>query len=183
MTAMGREPLDTVVAKRLAKAPAYYNTLMRTTCVPTMVSGGHAENALPQSARANVNCRMLPDDSPANVMALLKSVVADTQVTITCLYASTTGPLSTLRTDLMDTVERLTASLWPGVVVTPVMSTGGTDGSLLRLAGIPVYGISGMFGDINDVRAHGRDERLGVKEFYEGIEFMYRFIKALTLGS
>jgi acetylornithine deacetylase/succinyl-diaminopimelate desuccinylase-like protein len=82
----------------------------------------------------------------------------------------------------MDIVEQITASMWPGVTVTPTMSNGATDGRLLRAAGIPVYGISGMFSDMDDVRAHGKDERLGVKEFYEGNEFMYRFIKAMSSG-
>jgi acetylornithine deacetylase/succinyl-diaminopimelate desuccinylase-like protein len=148
-----------------------------------MLSGGHAENALPQTARANVNCRMLPDESPEHVLATLKAVVADTQVTITCTNASTIGPLSPLRKDVLGALDRLTASMWPGVTVTPTMSTGASDGRMLRAAGIPVYGVSGMFADMDDVRAHGRDERLGVKEFYKGVEFMYRFMKALTSGS
>jgi acetylornithine deacetylase/succinyl-diaminopimelate desuccinylase-like protein len=183
MMAMAKMPLDPAAAIRLAGSSAYYNALMRTTCVPTMLSGGHAENALPQSARANINCRMLPDDTPENVMGSLKSVVADSLVTITCLRVSTLAPLSLLRKDLMETLETLTALSWPGVIVTPVMSTGASDGKFLRLAGIPVYGVSGMFTDINDTRAHGRDERIGVKEFYEGVEFMYKLIKALTSHS
>jgi len=183
MLAMGRLPTDSASAHRLAKASPYYNSKMRTTCVATMLGGGHAENALPQTAYANINCRMLPDDSRDNVLATLKNVVADTQVTITCTYASTPGPLSPLRKEVMEVVERLTASMWPGAIVTPNMSTGATDGRKLRAAGIPVYGISGMFTDVDDVRAHGKDERLGVKEFYNGVEFMYRLMKALTSGS
>jgi acetylornithine deacetylase/succinyl-diaminopimelate desuccinylase-like protein len=114
------------------------------------------------------------------VLATLQSAVPDPQVSITCAYASTAGPRSPIRKDVMDAVEHVTASMWPGVVVTPIMSTGATDGKYLRAAGIPVYGVSGMFGDIDDVRAHGRDERIGVKEFYEGLEFMYRFIRELA---
>ncbi len=180
MMAVAKTPIDTAAAIRLSNSSASYNAMMRTTCVATMLNGGHAENALPQSALAIVNCRMLPDENPENVMAALTSAVADTQVTITCLSPPTRALLSPLRKDLMESLERLTASMWPGVVVTPVMSAGASDGKFLRLAGIPVYGVSGMFGDIDDVRAHGRDERLGVKEFYEGVEFMYRFMKALT---
>jgi acetylornithine deacetylase/succinyl-diaminopimelate desuccinylase-like protein len=183
LTAMAKTPLDSAAANRLAQSSAYLNALMRTTCVATMMNGGHAENALPQSARANVNCRMLPDDSPENVMATLKSVIADTQVAITRLVMSTQGPLSPLRKDVMEPLESVTAIMWPGVVVIPTMSTGASDGKFLRIAGIPVYGISGMFTDIDDVRAHGRDERLGVKEFYKGVDFMYSFIKAVTSGS
>ena len=181
MLAMLRTPLDTSAANRLAAASAYYNALMRTTCVPTMLSGGHAENALPQTARAVVNCRMLPDDSAENVLATLRRVLADSQITVTQLGQPRPGPLSPLRKDVMDNVEKLTASMWPGVAVTPVMSTGASDGKFLREAGIPVYGVSGIFADIDDVRAHGKDERIGVKEFYAGVEFMYRFVKFLTI--
>jgi acetylornithine deacetylase/succinyl-diaminopimelate desuccinylase-like protein len=180
MLAMAATPLDTAAANRLAVSSPYYNSVLRTTCVATMLSGGHAENALPQTARANVNCRMLPDETPEHVLATLRSSVADPQVFVTCAYASTAGPRSPLPKDVMDAVERVTASMWSGVVVTPIMSTGASDGKFLRDAGIPVYGVSGMFTDIDDIRAHGRDERIGVKEFYEGLEFMYRFIRALT---
>jgi acetylornithine deacetylase/succinyl-diaminopimelate desuccinylase-like protein len=183
MLAMGKIPTDTAAANRLSNASPYYNSEMRTTCVATTLSGGHAENALPQTAKANVNCRMLPDESPDNILAALTTVVADTQITITRTAASTRGPLSPLRRDVLEDLERITASMWPGVVVTPVMSTGASDGRLLRAAGIPVYGISGMFTDMSDVRAHGKDERLGAREFDKGAEFMYQFIKALTSGS
>lgn len=182
MMAMAKTPLDTAAANRLALCSPYYNSLMRTTCVATMITGGHAENALPQSARANVNCRMLPDDSPENVMATLRSVIADTQISVTRLVVSTRGPLSPLRKDVMEPLEKLTGKTWPDAVVIPTMSTGASDGKSLRLAGIPVYGISGMYTDIDDVRAHGRDERLGVAEFYKGVDFMYSFLKLLTSG-
>ena len=145
-----------------------------------MVNAGHAENALPQSARSIVNCRMLPDDSLENVFTTMKSVIGDTGISVTCTYASFIAPLSLLREEVTGSVERVSGTLWPGVKVMPVMSTGATDGRYLRRAGIPVYGISGMFGDPEDIRAHGKDERIGVKEFHEGVEFMYRFIKDLT---
>jgi acetylornithine deacetylase/succinyl-diaminopimelate desuccinylase-like protein len=180
MLAILKTPPDTAAANRLAAGSAHYNALTRTTLVATMLTAGHAENALPQSARAIVNCRMLPDDTPENVLATLQRVLADSQIIITRLGEPFLSPLSPLRNDVMDPIERLTGSMWPGVVVTPVMSTGATDGKYLRRIGIPVYGVSGMFGDIDDVRAHGRDERIGVKEFFEGEDFMYKFIKALT---
>jgi acetylornithine deacetylase/succinyl-diaminopimelate desuccinylase-like protein len=183
MMAIAKVPFDTAAAIRLAQSSAYYNALLRTTCVATMLSGGHAENALPQSAQALLNCRMLPDETLDNVKAMLTSIVADTQVSISCLYASPSCPFMPLRKDLLEVVERLTASLWPGVVVTPTMCTGASDGRFFRLAGIPVYGVSGMFNDIDDVRAHGKDERIGVQEFYEGVNFMYKFIKTLASGS
>lgn len=180
MLAMLKTPIDTATAKRLAAASAFYNAMMRTTCVATMLSGGHAENALPQSARAIVNCRMLPDDTPENVLATLERVLADSQIIVTRIGEPFLSPLSPLRKDLMEALERLTAAMWPGVIVTPNMSTGATDGRMLRRAGIPVYGVSGMFTDTDDVRAHGKDERLGVKEFYDGVDFTYKFIKALS---
>jgi acetylornithine deacetylase/succinyl-diaminopimelate desuccinylase-like protein len=180
MLAVAKIPVDTSAAGRLAKASAHYNSLMRTTCVATIVNAGHANNALPQTAKANVNCRLLPDEKPENVLRTLKYIVNDQQIEITCSYAAVAGPLSPMRKELLDKVDKITASMWPGVLVTPVMGTGATDGKYLRAIGIPVYGVSGMFGDVDDVRAHGRDERIGVKEFYNGIEFMYRLMKELT---
>lgn len=180
MLAILKMPLDEAAAARLTASKPYYNALMRTTWVPTMLSGGHAENALPQSARAVVNCRMLPDETVENVLAMLHRVLADSQIIVTQIAPARPGPLSPLRKDVMDAVGQLTASMWPGVIVTPVMSTGASDGKFLRQVGIPVYGVSGMFADIDDVRAHGRDERFGVKEFYDGVEFMYRFIRLLN---
>ena len=182
MLAVGASGLDTAAARRLAESSPYYNSLMRTTCVATMISGGHAENALPQDARANVNCRMLPDDTPDHVMATLRSVIADSQVTITRISNPSVGPLSPLRSDVMEPLEKITSEMWPGAVVVPSMATGASDGKYLRMAGIPVYGISGMYTDIDDVRAHGKDERIGVAEFYRGVDFMYRFIRALSGG-
>ena len=180
MLAMTKTPFDMAAADRLAQASPVYNSIMRTTCVATMLKGGHANNALPQTAQAIVNCQMLPDENPDDVLAALKAAVADDQVTITCTYSSTSSPLSPLRKDVLDTLDRLIASMWPGVTVTPSMSTGASDAKPLREAGIPVYGVSGMFSDVNDIRAHGKDERIGVKEFYKGVEFMCQFMKALT---
>jgi acetylornithine deacetylase/succinyl-diaminopimelate desuccinylase-like protein len=171
---------DTAAARRLATSSAYYNAMMRTTCVATMLSAGHAENALPQTAQAIINCRMLPDDNPDNVMSAIKTVLADGQISVIRLNISFSAPLSPLREDVTEPVNQISSSMWPGVNVTPIMSTGATDGRYLRSQGISVYGVSGMYGDMDDVRAHGKDERIGVKEFYDGVEFMYRFIKALS---
>jgi acetylornithine deacetylase/succinyl-diaminopimelate desuccinylase-like protein len=179
LLAILKDPPDTAAARRIAETSPYYNAMMRTTCVATMAEAGHAENALPQSARAIINCRMLPDDNPENVLSTLKEVVADTGISVTCTYASFVAPLSLLRDEVMEPVEQVSASMWPEVNVLPAMSTGATDGRYLRRAGIPVYGVSGMFGDPEDIRAHGQDERIGVKAFYEGVEFMYHFIKAM----
>jgi len=180
MLAVSRMPVDTAAANRLARTSPYYNAVMRTTCVATMLSGGHAENALPQTARANINCRMHPDDTPENVLATLKSLVDDSLVAVERVYLSVRAPASPLRKDVMSALEDVTGKMWPGVVVTPIMSTGATDGRLLRETGMPVYGMSGMFIDVDDNRAHGKDERLGVREYFEGVEFMYRLMKELA---
>jgi acetylornithine deacetylase/succinyl-diaminopimelate desuccinylase-like protein len=180
MLAISKNISDNEAAERLAKSSPYYNSMLRTTCVATMLSGGHAENALPQTATANVNCRMHPDDNQEFVLATLRSVVNDSLVMISAKNKAAVSPASPLVKEVLDPLEKITASMWPGVKVVPVMSTGATDGLYLRSAGIPVYGTGGMFTDIDDSRAHGKDERIGVKEFYEGVDFMYRFIKALT---
>jgi acetylornithine deacetylase/succinyl-diaminopimelate desuccinylase-like protein len=154
--------------------------MMRTTCVATMLAGGHATNALPQLATANVNCRILPGVSPAAVKDKLVDVLADAKIAVSFVGEATPSKPSPLRPDLMNLVESLTKDMFPGVVVVPVMSTGATDGLFLRNGEIPTYGIDGTFGDMDDVRAHGRDERVGVKQFFEGLEFQYRLIKALA---
>jgi acetylornithine deacetylase/succinyl-diaminopimelate desuccinylase-like protein len=153
---------------------------MRTTCVATMLAGGHATNALPQLASANVNCRILPGVSPNAVKDKLGEVLADSKIKVSFVGEATPSEPSPLRTDVMNVVESLTKQMFPGVVVVPVMSTGATDGLYLRNAGIPTYGIDGTFADIDDIRAHGRDERVGVKQFYEGLEFQYALIKSLA---
>lgn len=139
MRALARPQTDLAAAARLSAMLPYYNAQMRTTCVATLLEGGHATNALSQLAGANVNCRILTSTLPSTVKDTLIKVLVD-----------------------------------------PVMSTGATDGLFLRNGEIPTYGIDGTFGDMEDVRAHGRDERVGVKQFYEGLEFQYRLIKALA---
>ena len=183
MLAVSALPLDTAAAERLAKSSPQYNSEMRTTCVATMISGGHANNALPQTVSVNVNCRLLPDDNIEHVTGMLNTIINDPQIELISTYAGEPGPISPLRKDVLDAVDKITTSMWPGVVVTPVMGTGATDGKFLRSAGIPVYGVSGMFGDVDDVRAHGRDERIGVTEFFNGVEFMYQLMKTLSSGS
>ena len=180
MLAILMTPPDTAAARRLQASSAYYNAMMRTTCVATMMSAGHAENALPQTATAIVNCRMLPDDSPENVLSVLKTVLADSKISVTCTYSSFIAPIPPLREDITKPVEQISSSMWPGVIVEPAMSNGATDGRYLRKNGMPVYGVSGMFTDMDDVRMHGKDERIGVKEFYDGVDFMYQFIKAIS---
>jgi acetylornithine deacetylase/succinyl-diaminopimelate desuccinylase-like protein len=183
MIAVSALSVDTVAANRLAKSSPQYNSQMRTTCVATMIRGGHANNALPQTVTSNINCRLLPDDNVEHVTAVLKNIINDPQIELINTNAGKPGPLSPLRKDVLDAVDKITASMWQGVVVTPVMATGATDGKFLRSAGIPVYGVLGMFGDVDDVRAHGSDERIGIREFFNGVEFMYRLMKTLSSDS
>jgi acetylornithine deacetylase/succinyl-diaminopimelate desuccinylase-like protein len=180
MRAVARITPDLAAAARLATQVPYWNAMMRTTCVATMLAGGHATNALPQLASANVNCRILPGVSPNAVKDRLGEVLADSKIKVSFVGEATPSEPSPLRTDVMNVVESLTKQMFPGVVVVPVMSTGATDGLYLRNAGIPTYGIDGTFADIDDIRAHGRDERVGVKQFYEGLEFQYALIKSLA---
>jgi len=180
MRAVARATPDAAAAARLSAALPYWNAMMRTTCVATRLFGGHANNALPQLATANVNCRILPGVSPAAVKDTLVEVLADRQIKLSFVGEATPSKPSPLRPDVMSVVESLTKEMFPGVIVVPVMSTGATDGLYLRNGEVPTYGIDGTFGDMDDVRAHGRDERVGVKQFYEGLEFQYRLIKALA---
>lgn len=183
MRAVARANPDPAAAARLSASLPYWNAMMRTTCVATRLAGGHASNALPQLATANVNCRILPGVSAASVKDTLAQVLADPKIGVSFVGQATPSKPSPLRPDVMGAVESLTKELYPGVVVVPVMSTGATDGLYLRNGEIPTYGIDGTFNDIDDVRAHGRDERVGVKQFFEGLEFQYRLIKALSAGS
>jgi acetylornithine deacetylase/succinyl-diaminopimelate desuccinylase-like protein len=154
--------------------------MLRTTCVATLLEGGHAQNALPQLAAANINCRILPEDEIEYVQSTLSKVFADDQVTIKLAGEFEKSPASPLRQDILKAVSRVTDTMWPGVVTVPMMVTGGTDGRYLRAAGIPTYGVQGFFMDRNDVRAHGRDERMPVQSFYEGQTFLYELVKVLS---
>src|SRR4051812_15466174 len=180
MRAVARPTPDLAAAARLSASLPYYNAQMRTTCVATRLFGGHAQNALPQLATANVNCRILPGVSPASVKDTLVQVLADPKIKVSFVGEANPSKPSPLRPDVMSAIESITKELFPGVIVVPVMSTGATDGLYLRNGEVPTYGVDGTFGDIDDVRAHGRDERVGVKQFYEGLEFQYRLIKALA---
>jgi acetylornithine deacetylase/succinyl-diaminopimelate desuccinylase-like protein len=154
--------------------------MLRTTCVATMLEGGHAVNALPQLAAANVNCRILPEDSTEYVQGTLKKVIADDQVKISVTEDEGHSPAPPVQPEVMEGIKRVSRMMWPGVPILPTMSTGATDGRYLRVAGIPTYGVSGFFIDRDDVRAHGRDERMGVDAFYEGQTFLYELVKTLA---
>jgi acetylornithine deacetylase/succinyl-diaminopimelate desuccinylase-like protein len=164
--------------EKLSAGSTQLNAMLRTTCVATMLDGGHALNALPQTAGAMVNCRILPEMKPEKVLSTLKKVVADDQVSITTARENESGPPSPMRPDLFRAASRITDSMWPGVLAIPTMVMGATDGMYLRGAGIPTYGIQGIF--IDDFRAHGRDERVGINDFYEGSSFLYELVKSLS---
>lgn len=165
---------------RVAAASPAWNSTLRTTCVATMLEGGHAINALPQLAAAMVNCRVLPEDSPEYVQSTLEKIVADDQVAVKNVSSFSKAPASPMRPDVLKAVSDITSSMWPGVATVPIMVMGATDGRYLRSAGIPCYGIQGFFFDRDDIRFHGRDERLGVQSFYEGQAFLYTLVKQLS---
>lgn len=171
---------DPAAARRLSASSPYYNAVLRTTCVATRLLAGHADNALPQLARATVNCRILPDESVDSVEARLRHAVADSAIHFSRIADAHPSPPSPLRQDVMGPVERLAARYWPRVPVVPEMSTGATDGLYTRNAGIPTYGVSAVFEDMNDSRAHGRDERVGVQEYHTAAEYWYELVKLLA---
>jgi acetylornithine deacetylase/succinyl-diaminopimelate desuccinylase-like protein len=166
--------------QRVAAISPGMNSMLRTTCVATQLEGGHAPNALPQLAAANVNCRILPQDSLENVLKTLQAVVADEQVRVTVKQDGGRAPASPLRDDVMKAFAHVTDTMWPGVITVPTMATGASDGKYLRAAGIPTYGVQGFFLDRDDVRTHGRDERMPVRSFYEGQTFLYELVKTLA---
>jgi acetylornithine deacetylase/succinyl-diaminopimelate desuccinylase-like protein len=183
MKAILRNPPDQGAVARLSAQP-YYNARMRTTCVATRFDAGDANNALPGFARAIVNCRIFPGHSPDEIRQQLVKVLDEPKITVTYVDNSGLGPKvnapSPLRPDVMNGLEKVVNEMWPGVPVVPVMDAGASDGAISRAAGFPTYGVPGVFIDINDDRSHGRDERLPVASFYEGLDFYYRFIKVLT---
>lgn len=183
MKAILTTPPDTAAIARLSATP-YYNARLRTTCVATRVEAGHANNALPGTARANVNCRILPGHGVDEIKATLVNIMNDPEISVapvvTLGAGSISNPPSPLRPDVMGPLDKVVAKMWPGVPVVPMMDAGASDSAETRAAGIPSYGIPGVFIDINDDRSHGRDERLPVASFYEGVDFYYRLIKAYS---
>ena len=177
---------DMAAAARLADDPAY-NSTMRTTCVATMLTAGHAPNALPQRAEANVNCRILPGHTPGEVKKVLEGVVGDPKVKFTLETdgissgedeVSVTPP--PLNKEVFEALRGVVGQMWAGTPVIPEMETGASDSKITMAAGIPSYGFSGFGIDEDDDRAHGKDERLGVESYFAGVEFTYLYLKALT---
>jgi acetylornithine deacetylase/succinyl-diaminopimelate desuccinylase-like protein len=173
---------DSAVVARLSARSPFYNAQLRTTCVATMIQGGHAVNALPQRATATVNCRMFPGVDASDVERTLRTVVSDTAVDVARADTAVPSPPSIMPSAVEEVIRSVTASIWGPLPVIPEMETGATDGLFLRNAGLPVFGVSGYFVDPNipaDTRAHGLDERISVKGFYDQLEFTYRLLKAL----
>lgn len=172
-------PPDTGAVRRLSVDP-WFNAQMRTTCVATMLSGGHAPNALPQTATANVNCRRLPGVSSDSVVNVLRRVIADTAVQLTVANDAPQSPPSPLRADVEAVVRAASTAVGQNIPLIPNMETGATDGLYFRNAGIPTYGLNGIAIDTDDVRMHGRDERVNIGAFERGQEFAYRLIRGLA---
>ena len=184
-----QKPADLSGFEYLSRDP-YYNALLRTTCVPTRVQAGHANNALPQTVEANINCRILPGHSPEEVRQKLIHIFADPKIRLRygnfAQQTFDTAPdvkffqPSRPRPEVMQPLESITAVMWPGVPVTPEMETGASDSVYTMNAGIPSYGVSGIELDNHDIRAHGKDERLPLESFYRGLDFYYLYLRALT---
>ncbi|HJV90950.1 MAG TPA: M20/M25/M40 family metallo-hydrolase [Holophagaceae bacterium] len=179
MRALGADPGNAAAAAVLSQDPTW-NANLRTTVKATRLSGGHADNALPQSARASLNIRLLPGDDVQEIVALVRQRLADPRVKVKLATPPKPNPASPLRADLLAVLERTTAAQWPGLPVVPCMDTGGSDGAYLRAAGIPTYGISAIPIDEDDVRAHGQDERIRVVDFDRGVEAFDRLIRELA---
>jgi acetylornithine deacetylase/succinyl-diaminopimelate desuccinylase-like protein len=173
-------PDDAAVARLSASPP--YNAQLRTTCVATQVKAGHASNALPQDARATVNCRILPGHSTDEVLRELIRVVDDPEVTVTATTHEDQSAPTAMNPELHAAANKLTAKFWPGIPVLPTMSSGASDGRFLRAAGIPTLGHSGFVSDMLDVRIHGKDERVSVKAFDDGVEYLYELVRLLAGG-
>jgi acetylornithine deacetylase/succinyl-diaminopimelate desuccinylase-like protein len=185
MVAILKNPPDMAAVARLSNDPMD-NSIMHTTCVTTRLNGGHANNALPQMAQANVNCRVIPGHSPEEIRQELEKVVADPKISVKDMGAiggvnnrrSYTPP--PLRPDVFQPLDKVVNSMWPGLPVVPDMATGASDGIYTNAAGMPTYCISGEDIDRDDVRAHGKDERIRVDAFYQAVDFYYRYLKAVT---
>ncbi len=186
-----QNPPDAGAIERLSAIPKY-NATMRTTCVATRLSGGHANNALPQSAEAIVNCRILPGYSSEEIRQQLLHIFNEPKVSVR--YVDNAGtvqdtasdvkavPPMALQPEVMQPLEKLVARMWPGIPVIPEMEAGASDGKITSEAGLPTYGLNGIAIDINDVREHGKDERVAVDSYYPGVEFYYRLVRMLSGG-
>ena len=178
MLALAANPQDTAADKLLSQDPSLH-TMLRTTCVATMLSGGHAQNALPQRANVTINCRIFPGVSRETVRDKLIEVIGDPQVKVSQIAVGREGeaPAPPLTPNVMGPIEKVSAEMWPGVPVIPILQAGATDGKALTAGGIPTYGVSGLFTGADLGNIHGLNEHMGVQALYEGREFLYRLVK------
>ena len=184
-----KTPPDAAAAARLSKDAIDHST-MRTTCVATRLNAGHANNALPQTAQANVNCRIVPGHSSEEVRQDLVKILNDPNVTVR--YVGAIGevqdrgldrkslPPPPLNPEVFQPLEKIAGAMWPGMPVVPDMSTGASDGIYTNAAGLPTYAVGGVAIDRGDIRAHGKDERIGIESYYTGVDFYYKYLKAVT---
>jgi acetylornithine deacetylase/succinyl-diaminopimelate desuccinylase-like protein len=181
MRAVLANPQDEAAIDRLWDVNPSWNSMLRTTCIATMIEGGHAPNAQAQRVTTNVNCRILPGVAPQDVQQVIEKVLADDGIKVEpdgeWGVASTPPPLTD---GIMDPVREVAAKIWPGVPIVPTMSTGATDGRYLNAAGVPTYGVSGMFHDAEGSHAHGLDERIRVQSLLDGRRFLYELVKRYT---
>ena len=177
MSAVAKEPTDHAAIAIVSRDPSR-NSMMRTTCVATMVNAGHAPNALPQRAQANVNCRILPGEQIEAVRDQLIKIFADDKIAVSMVgVPSPVSPPPPLTKAIVDPILAVSKEMWPGVAFVPAMSTGATDSRFTNAAGIPSYGLSGMFGDPDGGGVHGLNERIRVRSLYEGRDFLYKVVK------
>ncbi|HXA40449.1 MAG TPA: M20/M25/M40 family metallo-hydrolase [Phenylobacterium sp.] len=181
MTALVANPKDARADALLSRDPSLH-TMLRTTCVATMLSAGHAQNALPQRATANINCRIFPGVSREAVRAKLVEIIGDSQVSVSKTAISRTesdtpAPAPPLTPKVLGPIEKVSAEMWPGVPVVPILQAGATDGKPLTAGGIPTYGVQGLFYEPDLGRIHGLNERIGVTSLYEGRDFLYKLVK------
>lgn len=183
MQAILQDPPAAEALARITANPSY-NSILHTTCVATMIDGGHAANALPQRAGANVNCRIFPGHTQEEIRIALQQVVNNPAIAITFADSpETTSPPPPLSRDILGPIETVTQEMWPGVPVLPAMAAGATDGRFLTPAGIPTYGVSGLFMQPEQVNAHGLNEKILVQSLYEGREFLDRLIRIYAGGN
>jgi acetylornithine deacetylase/succinyl-diaminopimelate desuccinylase-like protein len=179
LRALMADPNDAAALDRIRDVPVL-NAQVHSTCPVTLVQGGQSESALPMKAKATLQCRLLPDEDPAVVLATLRRVIADSTIEITVSSPPAPSPAAALDPRVMRKIEQVTASMWPGLGVVPMMSSGASDNVYFRLGGFQTLGVAGTFVEETDLRAHGRDERISVTSFYESLEFSYRLIKSLS---
>ena len=182
MLALANNPEDTAAAARLAAMSPVLNAVLRTTCVPTMLRGGQVENALPREAVVTVNCRIMPGTPSSEVEAHMAGLMEGLDIRITSIYDFISSPPSELPAAFHEQLDTLVQQRWGDIPVVPMMSMGATDGLFYRNAGIPVFGVAGLFYLPEDDRAHGLDERVGIAEFHESVAFWYELLKAVGKG-